>query len=105
MTFDEFMLPSVEVSCILNLPTSRSAGVSYGSLDHGDHTADNTKNYGKAELAQDGSWGLLHKSGVGTYWHHDSDGKMTIVNGVTGAKIWTLFMPDPSLLEEQVRDI
>ncbi|KAJ8089776.1 hypothetical protein PM082_018352 [Marasmius tenuissimus] len=90
---------------VLDLPTSHQTGIPYSSLDHFDRALDNTKTHGEALVWRDGSWGLMHDGQVVTWWHHDADGKMTVVNAETGAKIWTLFIPDASLPPTRVQDI
>ncbi|KAL0064578.1 hypothetical protein AAF712_008523 [Marasmius tenuissimus] len=92
------------IRCILDLPTTQVSDVRYRLIDHLNRAIDNTKSLGDAEQLRDLSWSLLHSGGSITYPHHDGDGKLTIVNAVTGAKIWTLYMPNTSLSEEKVRD-
>ncbi|KAL0572250.1 hypothetical protein V5O48_009712 [Marasmius crinis-equi] len=90
---------------ILDCPTSDSSGIPYRSLDHIGDCLNNTKWLADAVVWRDLTWGLVHASQIITWWHHDADGKVTVVTAVTGAKIWTLFIPDPRLSPDEVRDI
>ncbi|KAL0061156.1 hypothetical protein AAF712_012026 [Marasmius tenuissimus] len=92
------------IRCILDLPTTQVSGIRYGLIDHLNRAIDNTKSLGDAEQLRDLSWSLLHSGGSITHPHHDGDGKLTIVNAITGAKIWTLYVPNTSLSEEKIRD-
>ncbi|KAL0058321.1 hypothetical protein AAF712_015016, partial [Marasmius tenuissimus] len=90
----------------LDVPTSGHTGIPYGALDDLHHAINNTK-FLESEgiMWGDTIWGLVHGSPTITWWHHDADGKMTIVNAESGAKIWTVFLPNSDLTENEVREV
>ncbi len=36
----------------------------------------------------DRNWGLIHQGGTLTYWHHDANGKVTMIIVERGVKMW-----------------
>ncbi|KAL0577959.1 hypothetical protein V5O48_004030 [Marasmius crinis-equi] len=90
---------------ILDFPITHRKGMTYSALDHTDECLNNTKWLGDVEMWRDLTWGLSHAGQVVTWFHHDGDGKMTVIQALTGAKIWTLFIPDSSLSAEKVQDL
>ncbi|KAL0574062.1 hypothetical protein V5O48_007891 [Marasmius crinis-equi] len=90
---------------ILDFPTASDGGIPYRSLDHTDICLNNTKWLADAMVWRDLTWGLVHGGQVITWLHHDGDGKATAATAETGAKIWTLFVPNPSLSLEKVQDV
>ncbi|KAJ8072830.1 hypothetical protein PM082_016389 [Marasmius tenuissimus] len=78
---------------VLDLPVQEWSGIPYGSLNYFNHAKRVTHTLQENITYPDASWGLAHRGQIVTWFHHDCDGKMTIVNGVTGAKVWTLFKP------------
>ncbi|KAJ8078239.1 hypothetical protein PM082_000445 [Marasmius tenuissimus] len=90
----------------LDVPSSGHTGITYGALDDLDRAINNSKVFKTEAVAwPDKIWGLVHGSPVISWWHHDSDGKMTVVNAESGAKIWSVFLPNPELTEQEVRDV
>ncbi|KAJ8090609.1 hypothetical protein PM082_018166 [Marasmius tenuissimus] len=53
----------------------------------------------------DSLWGLAHNYQTIAWWHHDCDGKMTVVNTETGAKVWTLFRSQQGLSAMDVQEV
>lgn len=52
------------------------------------------------------SWALAHHAGVFTFPHHDADGEVTYVVGVSGVKLWTLyFVRDPTQSRNEILKI
>ncbi|KAL0574861.1 hypothetical protein V5O48_007101 [Marasmius crinis-equi] len=90
---------------ILDFPITRRKGITYSALDHTDECLNNTKWLGDAEMWRDLTWGLSHAGQVVTWLHHDGDGKMTVIQALTGAKIWTVFVPSSSLSSKEVQDV
>ncbi|THV01672.1 hypothetical protein K435DRAFT_853532 [Dendrothele bispora CBS 962.96] len=109
---------------ILDVPTNPSAGIpqKYGfvhsfpqspgkhspesrSLDDLESSIANTRLIHDYPQTLDKSWGLIHQPGTFTQWHHDADGKLTLINCKTGAKIWSIFIPSRLLNADQVREI
>ncbi|KAL0063779.1 JmjC domain-containing histone demethylation protein 1 [Marasmius tenuissimus] len=101
---------------VLDLPTSKGSGIPYGrvhyhmllgayltpvgcrALNDFEQSMNNTSSMYPDEIAYpDLIWALAHGSQVITWWHHDCDGKMTVVNAESGAKIWTIFRPKPNM--------
>ncbi|KAK1218388.1 Lsd1/2 complex PHD finger containing protein Phf2 [Marasmius sp. AFHP31] len=100
MTFEDFLFcvrNKRGIKYILDLPTTRSRGIPYGCFNHLERAVDNSKELPDNLIWPDFSWSLAHDGPTVTWWHHDSDGKMTIVNATSGAKVWTLFVPKPDL--------
>uniref|UniRef100_A0A0W0FGA9 Uncharacterized protein n=1 Tax=Moniliophthora roreri TaxID=221103 RepID=A0A0W0FGA9_MONRR len=85
--------------------TTKSHGISYRALNDLDRALDNTKTFHESLSWPDVLWALAHAGKVITWWHHDRDGKMTIVNAETGAKIWTLFIPSSHLTTAEAHRI
>ncbi|KAK7026712.1 hypothetical protein VNI00_015485 [Paramarasmius palmivorus] len=75
------------------------------SLNDFERALDNTKTFHELISWPDVLWALAHAGNVITWWHHDADGKMTIINAETGAKVWTLFVPNPALSATEVHRI
>ncbi|KAL0566694.1 hypothetical protein V5O48_015308 [Marasmius crinis-equi] len=107
MTVDSFILgiSKGKVLCILDFPTTSKKGIPFCALDHIDEAMNNTKWLGEHATWRDLTWGLIHAGQVITWWHHDADGKVTVVNAETGAKIWTLFIPNAWLSSQEVQEV
>ncbi|KAL0060812.1 JmjC domain-containing histone demethylation protein 1 [Marasmius tenuissimus] len=82
---------------VLDLSVQDWGGIPYGALNYFNHAKRVTHTLQEDITYPDASWGLTHGHQIITWFHHDCDGKMTVVNGVTGAKVWTLFKPRSDL--------
>ncbi|KAL0057523.1 hypothetical protein AAF712_015834 [Marasmius tenuissimus] len=108
MTIHEFV-DAVKVrhenKFVLDLSVQEWSGIPYGSLNYFNHAKRVTHTLQEDITYPDASWGLAHGGQIITWFHHDCDGKVTIVNGVTGAKVWTLFKPRIDLSAAESHDL
>ncbi|KAK0472041.1 hypothetical protein IW261DRAFT_1571286 [Armillaria novae-zelandiae] len=96
---------------ILDVPmTHRGAPPPFGMMDDGYDAWNNTSSqydwpHGLSrEQWSDMNWGLLHHACTYTDEHHDADGKMTLIIGEQGSKLWTVTFPNRPLERHVVTD-
>ncbi|KAK0482825.1 hypothetical protein EDD18DRAFT_1362462 [Armillaria luteobubalina] len=94
---------------ILDVPmTHRGAPPPFGLMDDGYDAWNNTSSqydwpHGLSrEQWSDMNWGLLHHATMYTDEHHDADGKMTLIIGKQGSKLWVVTFPKKPLEREHV---
>ncbi|KAK0481944.1 hypothetical protein EDD18DRAFT_1362942 [Armillaria luteobubalina] len=94
---------------ILDVPmTHRGAPPPFGLMDDGYDAWNNTSSqydwpHGLSrEQWSDMNWGLLHHATTYTDGHHDTDGKMTLIIGEHGSKLWAVTFPKGPLERQQV---
>ncbi|KAK0491934.1 hypothetical protein EDD18DRAFT_1358359 [Armillaria luteobubalina] len=94
---------------ILDVPmTHRGAPPPFGLMDDGYDTWNNTSSqydwsHGLSrEQWSDMNWGLLHHATMYTDEHHDADGKMTLIIGEHGSKLWAVTFPKRPLERQRV---
>ncbi|KAK0493513.1 hypothetical protein EDD18DRAFT_1356435 [Armillaria luteobubalina] len=94
---------------ILDVPmTHRGAPPPFGLMDDGYDAWNNTSSqydwpHGLSrEQWSDMNWGLLHHATTYTDGHHDADGKMTLIIGEHGSKLWAVTFPKGPLERQQV---
>ncbi|KAK0478686.1 hypothetical protein EDD18DRAFT_1364521 [Armillaria luteobubalina] len=94
---------------ILDVPmTHRGAPPPFGLMDDGYDAWNNTSSqydwpHGLSrEQWSDMNWGLLHHATTYTDEHHDADGKMTLIIGEQGSKLWAVTFPKKPLEREEV---
>ena len=56
------------------------------------------------EQWSDMNWGLLHHAATYTDEHHDADGKMTLIIGEQGSKLWVVTFPKRPLEYQEVTE-
>ncbi len=57
------------------------------------------------ELVTDWTWALLHQAGVLTGWHHDTDGKLTIILVDCGSKFWIQIRPRARVTHAEINQV
>ncbi|KAK0472341.1 hypothetical protein IW261DRAFT_1570931 [Armillaria novae-zelandiae] len=94
---------------ILDVPmTHEGAPPPFGLMDDGYDAWNNTSSqydwpHGLSrEQWSDMNWGLLHHATTYTDEHHDTDGKMTLIIGEQGSKLWAVTFPKRPLERRQV---
>ncbi|KAK0488091.1 hypothetical protein EDD18DRAFT_1360046 [Armillaria luteobubalina] len=94
---------------ILDVPmTHRGAPPPFGLMDDGYDAWNNTSSqydwpHGLSrEQWSDMNWGLLHHATTYTNEHHDADGKMTLIIGEHGSKLWAVTFPKRPLERQWV---
>ncbi|KAK0477183.1 hypothetical protein EDD18DRAFT_1114777 [Armillaria luteobubalina] len=80
----------------------------FGLMDDGYDTWNNTllqydwPHRLSREQWSDMNWGLLHHATTYTDKHHDADGKMTLIIGEQGSKLWAVTFPKKPLEREEM---
>ncbi|KAK0217203.1 hypothetical protein IW262DRAFT_1464254 [Armillaria fumosa] len=96
---------------ILDVPMShRGAPPPFGLMDDGYDAWNNTSSqydwpHGLSrEQWSDMNWGLLHHAATYTDEHHDADGKVSLIVGEAGSKLWVVTFPKQPLDRKTVTD-
>ena len=79
------------------------------SIAYRNSQGDASRQPGMRYSTEDKSWYLSHGQVIVTFWHHDADGKITVVNIRSGVKIWITIRLNldlsPSRLAELARQL